>query len=121
MCFTVLLVLFAAAVAWRRPASAWQWLRVPAVAAAALAVFPLVYLPTVIALIMIPVGAVMTALAGNPPINGADEDLIGMMPALAAGTVLGLLLAHAEPQPTGFRAGQGEVDPDSGQTRSTSP
>src|SRR5262249_21363117 len=95
--FIVLLTGCVVLVAWRRPATRWQWLRHPAALAAALLVFPLVFMPTLIALMMISIGGVATALAGNPPINGADEDVIIAIPAIATGLVLGWLLVRGEP------------------------
>ncbi|GIH15221.1 hypothetical protein [Rugosimonospora africana] len=94
--FTALLAICVAVVAWRRPEKPSQWLRYPAVAAGTLLVFPVVFTPAVIALMLINVGGVFTALAGNPPINSADEDVILMMPAVLAGVVLGGLLVIGE-------------------------
>ncbi|MER7002830.1 hypothetical protein ABT297_07260 [Dactylosporangium sp. NPDC000555] len=93
---TVLLVVCVAIVAWRRPEKPRQWLWYPAVAAAAALVFPLVFIPAVLALAYLHVGDVFTALAGNPPINVSDSDIIGTMPAVLAGIALGGLLALGE-------------------------
>ncbi|GAA2638280.1 hypothetical protein GCM10010399_84490 [Dactylosporangium fulvum] len=96
--FTVLPVLCVMVLAWRRPETPGQWLRWPAMVAGTLLVFPLVFLPAALALAVVNVGAVFTALAGNPPVNVSDTDMVGAMPAVLAGLVLGWLLVRGEPR-----------------------
>ncbi|MDG4788500.1 hypothetical protein O7626_21605 [Micromonospora sp. WMMD1102] len=95
--FTGLLTLSVVAVAWRRPDTPRQWLRYPAVTATALLVFPLVLMPAVIALMIVGVCGFFTALAGNPPINSADSDVVIAIPGILTGLVLGSLLVLGEP------------------------
>lgn len=96
--FSALLILIVAMVAWRRPATARQSLRFPAVAVCALLAVPLVLMPAVITFMIVGVCGVFTALAGNPPINSADSDVILVFPGIATGLVIGALVVFAEPK-----------------------
>jgi len=95
--FAALLVLLVAMMAWGRPATPGQWLRFPAVFTAALLTFPLLLMPILIAFMIFGVSRPLTALAGNPPINSADSDVLYVLPGTLAGLVLGALLALAAP------------------------
>jgi hypothetical protein len=46
---------------------------------------------------VVDVGGLFTALAGNPPVNSADSDIITVMPTLLTGLVLGWILVRLDP------------------------
>ncbi|WP_189332596.1 hypothetical protein [Actinoplanes ianthinogenes] len=88
----IVLLLFAVVVlAGPRPRHWRDWLRYPASTAMAVVVVPVVLVPLLYASIALPVAALFTALAGNPPVNGADTDLIAVLMAIPAGLVAGRL------------------------------
>ncbi|MFF0372007.1 hypothetical protein [Micromonospora sp. NPDC005087] len=88
--------------AWDWPGGRPVWWH-HAVAALAALVGPLAMLVVVgIAMIvLLPIGATFTALAGNSPINAADSDVLLSLVGLLAGLGMGLLLAW--PPALGYR------------------
>ncbi|MCF0091646.1 hypothetical protein [Micromonospora sp. MH99] len=54
---------------------------------------PMLLAAAVAMMVLLPVGATFTALAGNSPINSADSDLLLSLAGLLAGLGMGLLLA----------------------------
>ncbi|RLP88599.1 hypothetical protein EAD89_16295 [Micromonospora sp. BL4] len=89
--------------AWDWPGGRPSWRR-HAVAALAALVGPTVLLLVVaiVMIVLLPVGAMFTALAGNSPINAADSDVLYSLIGLLAGLGMGLLLAW--PPALGYRA-----------------
>ncbi|WP_238005291.1 hypothetical protein KZZ52_17275 [Dactylosporangium sp. AC04546] len=78
-----------APVGWDRRES---WWRCPAVLLSALVGYPFAVVLTVLLGMMLPVPAIMTELAGSPPVNGADTDtlyaLTGVLTGLAAAWIM---------------------------------
>ncbi|MGW2623157.1 hypothetical protein [Micromonospora taraxaci] len=58
---------------------------------------------TAVAMMLVPIGATFTALAGNSPINSADSDVLLSLAGLLAGLGMALLLAW--PPALGYRPG----------------
>ncbi|MEV4659369.1 hypothetical protein [Micromonospora sp. NPDC049301] len=89
--------------AWDWPGGRPAW-RHHAVAALAALVGPMaMLLVTVLAgMVLLPIGAMFTALAGNSPINAADSDVLLSLAGVLAGLGMGLLLAW--PPALGHRA-----------------
>ncbi|WIM94324.1 hypothetical protein ACTOB_006341 [Actinoplanes oblitus] len=86
------LLLFAVVVlAGPRPRHWRDWLRYPVWTALAALVVPAVLVPLLYASIALPIAGILTALAGNPPVNGADTDMIAVLMAIPAGLVAGRL------------------------------
>ncbi|MBW6435693.1 hypothetical protein KZ829_18280 [Actinoplanes hulinensis] len=91
--FTVLLVVIVAAIALRRDD------HTPVAVIAAL-VLPVSWLPLTLATIVLRIGAPFTALAANPPVNTADEDVVLILVAIPIGLILGRILwAFASSRP----------------------
>ncbi|SIN35986.1 hypothetical protein [Micromonospora cremea] len=88
--------------AWDWPGGRPVWRR-HAVAAVAALVGPVTMLVLVgiTMIVLLPVGAIFTALAGNSPINAADSDVLLSLVGLLAGLGMGLLLAW--PPALGYR------------------
>jgi hypothetical protein len=55
----------------------------------------LLFMTAVVVGFMVPVGTMLTAAAGNPPVNGADTDLLVTLVGVLPGLALGGLLAVA--------------------------
>jgi hypothetical protein len=71
---------------------AWPgWSRAGGVALASLAAYPMLVMVLVLFQIVLPVGAIFTALAGSPPVNAADSDVLYVL----AGVLTGLGFAGA--------------------------
>nr|BFE61254.1 hypothetical protein GCM10020063_057800 [Dactylosporangium thailandense] len=68
------------------------WWRYPVVLFSALLGYPFAVVLTVLLGMMLPVPAIITGLAGSPPVNGADTDtlyaLTGVLTGLAAGWIM---------------------------------
>jgi hypothetical protein len=101
----VLLVFAAVVLAGPRPRSGRDWPRYPAALAVTTVTLPVLGLPLLFVFIALPVGGVFTALAGNPAIDSADEDVITDIVAVIVGLVLGWALRglalsrSADPRP----------------------
>jgi hypothetical protein len=90
--FTALLLLAVVVLAGPRPRAARQWLRYPVALLTGAVTFPLMLFPLIVMSVALPAGRVFTALAGNPPIHGADEDVVKVLLAVPIGWALGRLL-----------------------------
>lgn len=99
----LILVLLACvtALARRRPRRTGQWLWYPVIPLGAMVSALAVVYVALLALMIMDVGGVLTALAGNPAINSADEDVIDVVPGVLAGLAAGRLLARAPTVPRG--------------------
>ncbi|MEH0927599.1 hypothetical protein [Micromonospora sp. CPCC 205558] len=82
-------------VAWDWPGGRPIWWH-HALAALAALVGPMVFLlaTAIPIMILLPIGATFTALAGNSPINGADSDVLISLFGLLSGLAMSLLLAR---------------------------
>ncbi|GGO01803.1 hypothetical protein [Micromonospora parathelypteridis] len=91
-------------VAWDWPGGRPIW-RHHALAALAALVGPAAFLlaTAIPMMILLPIGAAFTALAGNSPINAADSDLLISLCGLLSGLAMALLLAW--PSALGYRPG----------------
>ncbi|MEV0902317.1 hypothetical protein [Actinoplanes sp. NPDC049802] len=71
----------------------------PLVGAAVIAavVLPVMWMPLMLASIMLRLGTPFTVLAANPPVNAADEDIVLVLLALPIGLVLGRVLRAVTP------------------------
>ncbi|MET8122992.1 hypothetical protein [Micromonospora sp. NPDC005189] len=80
--------------AWDWPGDRPVW-RHHALAALAALVGPyaLLVVAAIVMVLVLPIGATLTALAGNSPINSADSDLLSSLAGLVAGLGMALLLA----------------------------
>ncbi|BCY11789.1 hypothetical protein L3i22_068770 [Actinoplanes sp. L3-i22] len=90
--FLVLILLTVVVLAGPRPRTARHWLRYPAAAAVAAVAVPVLMVPLIYVSIALPIGGLLTMLAGSPPINGADEDIVTALVAVLVGLVVGRLL-----------------------------
>jgi hypothetical protein len=115
--FSALLILVVLAVAWRRPVTPRQWLRLPLVAVCALLAVPLVLMPAVVTLMIVRVCGIFTALAGNAPINSADSDVILVFPGIATGLALGALVVFGEPKQGAAQARRADGKAEPSQTQ----
>ncbi|WCN82553.1 hypothetical protein [Micromonospora sp. LH3U1] len=90
--------------AWDWPGGRPVW-RHHALAAFAALVGPMAILlvAAIAMMVLLPIGATFTALAGNSPINSADSDLLVSLAGLLAGLGMALLLAW--PAALGYRPG----------------
>jgi hypothetical protein len=93
--FAALLLLAVVVLAGPRPRAARQWLRYPFALAIGAVALPLMLFPLVVMAMALPVGRLFTALAGNPPIHGADSDIVYVLLAVPIGWALGRLLRNA--------------------------
>ncbi|MBB4745056.1 hypothetical protein BJY16_008515 [Actinoplanes octamycinicus] len=107
----VLLLVAVVVLAGPRPRHRRDWLRLPASAALAVVVVPAVLVPLLFACIALPIAALFTALAGNPPVNGADTDLIAVLIAIPTGLVAGRLPLTRPFRPRGARAARPVAHP----------
>ncbi|WP_143162538.1 hypothetical protein [Couchioplanes caeruleus] len=78
-------------------AVARRWLAPVVEPAVTVVTLPAVLAPLIWASIVLPVGGAWTALAGNPPINGSDEDVIHATLTIPVAVVLGRLLRRLPP------------------------
>jgi hypothetical protein len=92
--FAALLLLTVVVLAGPRPRAARQWLRYPVALVIGGVTFPLMLFPLVFIAIALPAGRLFTALAGNPPVNGADSDMVYVLLAVPIGWALGRLLRN---------------------------
>ncbi|MCA2219084.1 hypothetical protein [Jidongwangia harbinensis] len=93
--FAAVLLLTVVVLAGPRPRAARQWLRYPFAFVVGAVTVPLMLFPLVVMAIALPVGRLFTALAGNPPIHGADTDAVTVLLAVPIGWALGRLLRNA--------------------------
>ncbi|MFF5171509.1 hypothetical protein ACFY3U_02600 [Micromonospora sp. NPDC000089] len=95
--------------AWEWPGGRPAWRRHALAAVVALVVPTALLLVTNVVSMLLKVGAPLTELAGNSPINVADEDVLWSLTGLVAG--LGTALLLARPGPLGQRPVGGPPEP----------
>jgi hypothetical protein len=109
--FTVVLLLTIVVLAGPRPRSGRDWRRYPAALAVVAVTLPVMTVPLLYAFIALPVGGLFTTLAGNPPVDSADSDVVFDIVAILIGLALGRALRNLAPaRPAPLRAAQ-RADP----------
>ncbi|GAA2389090.1 hypothetical protein GCM10010170_100540 [Dactylosporangium salmoneum] len=73
------------------------WWRYPVVLFSALVGYPFTVMLTVLLGMMLPVPAIMTELAGSPPVNGADTDTLYALTGVLTGLVAAWIMRRSRP------------------------
>ncbi|MFI5495202.1 hypothetical protein [Actinoplanes sp. NPDC051859] len=95
--FTVALAFAVVVLSGPRPRGLRGWLYYPAALTVTAIAIPVVWAPLAWVSIVLPVSSLFTALAGNPPVHGADTDVVYALLAVPVAVVLGRLLRRLPP------------------------